>query len=252
MGTKLNQIIAVENGIKTQTQKDLTEAHHALQKPALLSGIARTYKPKDDDGEKFPDESTRVQMTAKEMLRETSRIMTRLFDITATKDWANCGATADVVVDGKTVVSKAPVTYLLFLEKRLVDLETFVKKIPTLDPSEVWRYDAGSNCYATEPAQTTKTKKIPRNHVVAEATKEHPAQVQVFTEDVVVGHWNTIKYSGALPARTQSQLLARIGKLKEAVKFAREEANSIDVTKVAVGDPVFNYLLAPIEVAEQA
>lgn len=247
---RLNQIIAIENGIKTSTQKDLTEAHHAIQKPALLAGIARTYKAKDDDGEKFPDESTRVQITAKDMLSETAGIMTKLFDITATKDWANCGATADVVVDGKKVLEKAPVTYLLFLEKRLVDLETFVKKIPTLDPSETWHYDSAQNCYANEPSESVKTKKIPRNHVVAEATKEHPAQVTVFTEDVVVGHWKTIKYSGALLARTQSQLLARLGKLRDAVKFAREDANSIDVSQMRVGAPIFDYLLAPMAVAE--
>lgn len=250
MGVKLNQIIAVENGIKTSTQKDLTEAHHAIQKPALLSGIARTYKPKDDDGERFPDESTRVQITAKDMLQQTAEIMTKLFDVTATKDWANCNATADVVVDGKTLLSKAPVTYLLFIEKRLVDLETFVKKIPTLDPSEKWTFDPSQNCYATSPAETTKTKKIPRNHVVAEATKEHPAQVQVFTEDVVVGNWKTTKYSGALPAQKQAQLLARLGKLREAVKFAREEANGIDVARLQIGASLFDYLLAPIAVAE--
>jgi hypothetical protein len=36
---KLNQIIAVEKGIKSKARQDLTSAHHGLQKPALLAGI---------------------------------------------------------------------------------------------------------------------------------------------------------------------------------------------------------------------
>ncbi len=41
---KLNQIIAVEKGIKSKSFHEITEAHHAVQKPALLSGISRTYQ----------------------------------------------------------------------------------------------------------------------------------------------------------------------------------------------------------------
>jgi hypothetical protein len=36
---KLNQIIAVANGKKSQTQSELTRIYHALQKSALLDGI---------------------------------------------------------------------------------------------------------------------------------------------------------------------------------------------------------------------
>jgi len=49
---KLNQIIAVEKSIKSKSYAALTEAHHQLQKSALLSGLSRTYRPKDDEGER--------------------------------------------------------------------------------------------------------------------------------------------------------------------------------------------------------
>src|SRR5689334_10889967 len=96
---RLNQIIAVEKGVKSRSFQELTEAHHALQKPTLLSGIARTYRPKDEEGEQLPPESTKVQVKAEDIIRETVEVMTKLFDVTATKDWANCKAKADVVVD---------------------------------------------------------------------------------------------------------------------------------------------------------
>src|SRR5215472_9467757 len=109
--TKLSQIIAVEKGVKSGSLRDLTDAHYALQKPALLAGISRTYQPKDEEGEVLPPESTRVQVKTEDVLRRTATVLTRLFDVTATKDWANCVARADVVVDGRTLLSDVPVSY---------------------------------------------------------------------------------------------------------------------------------------------
>ena len=239
---RLNQIIAVEKGIKSRSYGELTDAHQSLQKTALLAGIARNYQAKDEDGETYPPESTRVQLRAEEVLRQTAATLTRLFDVTATKDWANCTAKANVTVDGRTLISDVPATYLLFLEKQLTDLHTLVSKLPVLDASETWVFDQAADCWATEPVQTTKTKKIPRNHVKAEATEKHPAQVEVYYEDVVVGHWRTVKFSGALPATRIKELLDRVDKLQQAVKFAREEANNSEVTDVKMGEKVFDYL----------
>ena len=241
---KLNQIIAIEKGVKSQSLRDLTDAHQKLQKPALLSGISRTYRPIDDDGDQLPPESTRVQIKAEEVIEQTVGILTSLFDITATKDWSNGEARADITVDGNTLVEQVPVTYLLFLEKQLTDLHTFIKKLPVLDAAEVWRFDESQDTWATEPIQTTKTKKIPRNHVKAAATEQHPAQVEVYYEDVVVGYWRTVKFSGAMPAARVSTLLDRVRKLQDAVKFAREEANSVDVDEQKVGDAIFGYLFS--------
>lgn len=239
---KLNQIIAVEKSVKSRSFQELTEAHHALQKPALLSGISRNYRPKDEEGEQLPPESTRVQVKAEEIIQSTARILANLFDVTATKDWTNCEARADVVVGEQVLIKDAPVSYLLFLEKQLVDLNTFVRKLPVLDASESWSFDPGADCYATEPVQTVRTKKIPRNHVKAEATEKHPAQVEVYYEDVTVGYWRTVKFSGALPAQRVHELLNRIQKLQQAVKFAREEANSVEAREQKIGEKFFNYL----------
>jgi hypothetical protein len=242
MTTKLNQIIAVEKGVKSGALRDLTDAHHSLQKPALLAGISRTYQPKDEDGEVLPPESTRVQVKTEDVLRRTAEVLTRLFDVTATKDWANCVARADVVVDGRPLLSDVPVSYLLFLEKQLVDLHTFVKKLPLLDAAESWNFEESADYWRTEQVRTIRTKKVPRNHVKAEATEKHPAQVEVYYEDVPVGYWTTVKFSGALPARRVNELVDRVEKLQQAVKFAREEANALEVTDQRVGDAVFGYL----------
>ena len=240
--TKLNQIIAVEKGVKSKSFSELTEAHHQLLKPALLSGIARIYQPKDDEGEQLPPESTKVQVKAEEVLQRTAASLTRLFDVTATKDWANCAAKANVTVDGTVLIGDVPVTYLLFLEKQLTDLHTFVKKLPVLDAAESWVLDASADSWKTEPVQTYRTKRVPRNHVKAEATEKHPAQVEVYYEDVTIGYWTTVKFSGALPAKRVNDLLERVEKLAQAVKFAREEANGSETADQHIGGAVFGYL----------
>lgn len=244
MAKKLNQIIAIEKSVKSRALQELTETHHSLQKAALLAGISRTYRPKDEEGEQLPPEASRVQIKTEEVIRKTTETLTKLFDVVATKDWANCQARADVVVNGEKILSDVPATYLIFLEKQMVDLHTFIKKLPVLDAAETWMFDQSADCWATEPVLTVKTKKIPRNHVKAEATEHHPAQVEVYYEDVTVGHWRTIKFSGALPARRVNELLARVERLQEAVKCAREEANAMEIEEVKTGEAILGYLFA--------
>jgi hypothetical protein len=245
MTSKLNQIIAVEKGVKSRTQKEFAEAHHALQKQALLNGISRSYKPNDELGETFPSETTRVQIRAKDMLLKAQELLTELIDITASKDEANTYARANLVVDGQKLLTEVPVTSLLFLEKQLVDIHTFIKKLPVLDPSETWNYDTAADCYCTPPSLTVKTKKVPRNHVKAEATDKHPAQVEMYYEDIKVGEWKTVKFSGACPQSQVNQLLDRVEKLQKAIKFAREEANNSPVKQVNIGKSIFEFLFAP-------
>jgi len=242
--TRLSQIIAVEKGVKTDATRRVTDLHRDVQKAPLLSGIARTYRPRDEEGDQLPPESTRVQVKAEDVLAEAAQILTRLFDITLTKDAANCVAKADVKVGGHVLLKDAPVTYLLFLEKQLADVHTFVAKLPLLDPAEEWQPDDTSGAWRTHPSSTVRSKKIPRNHVQAEATQHHPAQVQVYMEDVPAGDWTTVKFSGAMPATRVRQLLDRTEELQRAVKFAREEANAAEVTDRKAGETIFAWLLA--------
>lgn len=240
--TRLNQIIAVEKGVVSRSEAALTLTYHQIQKTALLQGISRSYQPRNEEGEALPGESTKVQVKVSTVLDNLADQLTRWFDVVATKEHANREAHADVVVDGDVLLPDVPVTYLLFLEKRLVDLRTLVSKLPTLDPAEDWDEDMDGT-HVTQAILTTRSKKVPRNHVKAVATEKHPAQVEVYFEDVVVGDWTTRKFSGALPKRRVDELLARIESLQAAVKYAREEANTAVVDDVRVGRKVFAYIL---------
>lgn len=240
--TKLNQIIAIEKSAKNAAATVLTKAYQNVQKAAPMTGISRTYQPLADGGEQLPPESVRVQLSAATIAQDVKSVLARMFDVVATKDNTNRLATANVVVDGRVILADVPVTFLLYLEKQLTDLRTFISKLPTLDPSEDWTWDDNALCYVSAPVQTVRSKKVPRNHVLAEATERHPAQVQVWHEDVSVGTWTTVKRSGALPGRQVAEALQRVEQLQVAVKQAREAANSVEVVDLLVGNAITDFV----------
>lgn len=244
---KLCQYIAIESAVKNRVTSELTEAHKELQKSDLYNGHSRRYEPRNEDpgsplGEKLPEENKKVVARAEATIKLTVDRLVELYDLAATRDFGNCVAKADVEVDGKVLMKDVPVTHLLFLEKRVDDLLTFIRKLPTLDPTETWEFNASQDLYATAPVQTARTKKISRALVLYEATKEHPAQVKEITEDVQAGTWSTIKYSSAVPLQKRNEMLRRAEELQKAIKFAREKANATEVEEKKVGRALLDFV----------
>ena len=240
--TKLNQIVAIESGLKSRTNADVTKVYHDLQKPNLFAGISKVYTPANEDGEPLPPERTMVQRKVEDELDKLSALYTRLIDVTLTKDAANTKARGQVVIDGE-VLMEAPVPFLLFLKKQLDDLRTEFTRIPVLDPSEVWVMDAANKVYRTEPSGTKRSRKTKQVLVRYPATDKHPAQTEVYDQDEIVGQWDTTKFSGAVTQSRKDVLLSRVNKLSDAVKMAVEEANAMEIEDHEVGADVFEFLL---------
>ena len=222
MTTKLNQVLAVEKGIKQRAYTLLTDANKAVQKSAAFNGFSKVYQPNDGDAEMLPPETVRVQSTSTETLHEVQRALVELFDVTLTKDVANQHAVADVRLDNGTVIAASvPATNLLFLEKQLTDVKTFVGNLPELDPSESWTFDANASLFKSEPTRSNRTKKVQKAIVLYDATEKHPAQTQLITEDTVVGVYTQTKMSGAVPLPQKRAMLNRIDELLRAVQKER-------------------------------
>jgi len=242
MSLKLHQLLAVEKTIKADAAKALTDLYHRIDKGSLLSGIARSYRPLTDDGERLPPESTLLQLRVEQEIPPVLATLVTLYDTMLRKEHANLRAKADVVIDGTVILSDVPVCALLFLEKQTTDLKAFIQRLPTLDPSETWAHDPAQNCWATAPNETARTKKVPVVLTRAQATDKHPAQTELVHEDRVVGYWSTTKFSGAISAERKATLIARIGKLSAAIKVAREGANAVPVGEQKMGEVILNYL----------
>jgi hypothetical protein len=243
MPSKLNQIIAIEKGVKSRATAAVNENYKLIQKGELFNGFDKKYQPKDEDGDKLPNESKFVQNQGQSVLAQTRKAVTELYEVTARKDWTNMAAAADVKIDGVVILPAVPVTFLLFLEKNLTDLRTFVSHLPVLDAAESWDLDPNSGLYRTSAVSTSRTKKIQTPLVLYPATDKHPAQTQIVTEDVIAGMWNTVKLSGALPRPDVVSYLDKVEKLLKAVKEAREEANMTpEVVSPDVGAAVFGWI----------
>lgn len=242
--TQLNQIVALEKGVKSRASKAITEIYKKLQKTDLFHGLSRVYTPRAEGDEQLPPESVRVQLTVEDQLAALADTFAEMFDVVYTKECANTEAKADVKVGDRVVATGVPITYLLFVEKQLTDWHTALTKVPVLNPADEWIEDNANGGFRTAPVATLRTKKVPRNHVKAEATDKHPAQVDVYYEDIQVGTWALTKFSGAIPAAKRDVLITRVDRLIDAVKSAREEANSMTIEQKKIGEKFFDFLLS--------
>lgn len=236
MTTTLNQIIAIEKTARSKAADALTRAHQTLQRKDALFGQIRRYTPRDDDGVVFPAEDKVLETTVDTQISSFLGDYGRALDLTFVKEAANMSATGDLVLPDGTIIESIPVTYLLHLEKKLVELRAFVKKLPTLDTGVVWHWDASNRVWMSDPVETIKGQKVYRNHVRAEATEHHPAQVEVFSEDVPIGTWSTVKLSGAIMPTQLDTMVNQIDSIIEAVKKARERANMTEVVDRKIGE----------------
>lgn len=244
---KLHEVVAVATGKKSEVQKFVTSGYHDLQKPELFDGLRKTYHPIDEGGEQLPPESKNPQLDLNKIIRDSRETWSEFFDVAATVDAGNQKAKADVIVDGVTAAKDVAVPTLLFLEKQLGDVKAFIEKLPTPDRAERWSYDASAGMLTTEPVKTGRTKKIQKALVLYPATPEHPAQTQLITEDVLAGYWTTIKYTNKIAADKKAAALARVGKLIDAVKVAREQANTTSIEKVRIGDSLLGFVFGALE-----
>lgn len=241
---KLNQIVALNSPKKADFQKLISKFHHILQKTEPFFGVERKYTPKEDGGEQYPSEGNRVQLKVKDLVDEIQSAWINMFDVVLTNDVGNGNAKADIIIDEQVIAKDIPITTLLFLEKQLGDWKTLLEKLPVLPFTEEWQLDNSSGLYSSPVTQTVKTKKIEKPIVLYAATDKHPAQTQMITEDVIVGHWNTKRFSSALPSTYVEDLLKKLTKLREAVITAREHANSLEINQINKGKEIIDYLFS--------
>lgn len=245
--TKLNQLVAVEKGEKAAVNKETAPLFHAAKNADLFAGFTKTYEPLEEGGAQYPEDNKNLIYTVQALLDAFAKPSARLLDVTAGKENTNRKAVADVKVDGEVIIKDAPVTFLLQFEKYLQqEVRGLLVSLPVLDPAQTWSPDSSGEAgvSVTEPIKRHKNKKVNKVIQLAPADQYHPAQVQLVAEDTLEGYWTEKRQSGAISAQRKLELVERVDKLINAVKFAREEANSVTVDDLKVGSKVFGYLFA--------
>lgn len=241
--SQLHQILARDKDTKAHLNRAITSFYHTAQKKDLFAGLAKTYQPKDEEGDQLPAESVLVQQKTGRVLKGVQEAFAKLFELRATIDESNRHAVAPVILNGTQVTGPLPTTHLLFLEKQVNDIETVVNALPTLDPAHVWTWNSQEEVWQTEELKTARTVKKDRFVSIAKATDKHAEQVAKVTDDVQVGMWTTRKLSGAIPASEKAAMLARVAEVKSAVKVAITTANMVTPVE-ASSSALLDYIFA--------
>ncbi len=247
---KMSQVVSLEVDAKNRGNKETAELHKAMQKAELYKGTAEVFESTHEEGESYPPKKVKVRLAAEEALDKMAAVFTEWWDWTATKDYGNAseGARADVVVDDEVFIKQAPVPLLLFLKDQFENVRKAIDVIPTLDEAEDWVFDEKLGYHRTsEPVRTRKTKNTKKPIVLYDATPEHPAQTQLIDEVEIVGYWVGTKFSGALSATRKRDLQRRCAKVLEALKIAKEEANSHRTETQNIGTKLFGFVLGRTE-----
>jgi len=242
---KQHELLAVEASLKGAAAKIVKETVHCFTKrQGMFEGQTRRYTPVDDEGEKLDDEDKELVSTVPQRLEYTWDALGAAIDAVFQKELTNTIAKADVKVDGEDFLAGMPATALLTLEKEIGEIRSIVEKIPTLEAGKGWtEEETRDNVWKSKPVRTRKTEKQQRFETVADATKEHKAQVVQVTEDALIGHWETIELSGCISSDEKHKMLTRIDTLLREVKQARARANSVDVVNKKISKKIFEYIM---------
>lgn len=257
---RLHELLAVEQELKGAADKARNMTMEQFTKAkALFYGQRRTFRPfavdearGEQPGERLEAE-TRLVQTVPEALEQVTAAFQEAVDVSYQIDRANTRAVADLVVDGQVIAQQVPATFLLQLEKRVRSLRDVLEASPTFDPVRLWVLDAGADkrhVFRAEPVTTLRKQRVRKYNVMVEATKEHPAQVDVVEIEDAVGEIRTYEWSGMLSPATKTTLLTRVDNLLRAIKEARSRANNVEIDpEDRVGRALAEFILRPVRVA---
>lgn len=246
--SKLHEILAVESDAQGQFKKILEETSKVFKDGShLFTGHTRTLKMFDEkDANLNTTERTEISTTVKKRLEYTNSFISRYLDVVYQKELANREAKADIIVNGVTVATDVPATFLLGLESKLKEVRVVYANIPTLPSNVKWEKDEGQgeDIFVTAyPETADKTKQMYKSQVLYEATEHHPAQIEKWQEQTPVGRYETIRWSGAVTSAEKARILGNLDSLLSAVKQARQRANSQEVPKGNISKDIIDFIL---------
>lgn len=233
MGTKLYEVLAVESTKEKVANKLLKESLHTMNKETLFKGGTRKLEMfRDEDKNSETVEHQELTTTVDENLDYLVNPLSDWLNVVLTKDIGNQIAKADLVVEGKVLLSDVPATFLLGLESKLNKFREVYEAIPTLAPGTKWIEDTQDRpgvFIAANDAVQMKTRKDPEFRVVYEATDKHPADVRQVERVLDIGRFVATLRSGMMTPLEKANRLKRLDQLLAAVKVARMQANSVEV-----------------------
>jgi len=239
---KLFELLAIEKDLLSRTTEAAKEITSRFSTPESFLGITTHFAKILEDQPNVQDEYKPLPGNVDSALSEYLENTGLYIDTTIEKETANTTAFSDVVLDGEVFLEKWSATALLNLESRLEELHKVYLTIPTLPDSENWTWDETKGCWVSGNRKQIRTVKTQKTIVLYDATKEHPAQVQLVSTDVPAYEVERTLYSGMLTVSDKKKRIERIERLQRAVKQARQRANTVETQENKVSGKIFSYI----------
>lgn len=247
--TKLHELLAVETNLENQANKCRLDLMNTFEKKRHLFEEKRVvFIPLAEGEQQVVEQQSDIQTTVHKELDWIQAYIAKALDASYQVAEANTQARADVVLDddaGTILLKGLPATALLELEKRVAEVQALIGVIPTLDPAKGFTSDPQRGVFKAREVVKNRTKKQPKVIVRYEATKEHPAQTELFNEDVPIGKIQEQEWSGLLTPSDKADLLNRVEMVARAVRRARSRANDteVDINK-RIGSKLLKYVIS--------
>jgi len=244
---QLHTLLAVVGDLKTKANLITEEGITTFtKKPEHFDGVQKIYKAIETGKEDTPPEIKNIVTTVKEKLDYVQTSLINGINAVLSMEETNASGTTktSLIVNGETF-GELSATSLLALEKWLEQVRTLYKSIPTLDPTKSWDKDKAADqpgIYKSPEEIKYHTAKKQKPIVLYEATKEHPAQVQMFSYDDRVEKSITTYISGRITPAQKSEMLGRIDVLIVAVKKTRAIANTAEIINTKLGKQLFAFI----------
>ena len=239
---KLHELLAAEPSLK-ETARVTAQAVSSLftDGKTRLIGQIRTYIPEEEEGQMYPSERVELATTVSAELTRYSDAFGAWIDAAVQKETTNTDAKAELIVDSVSF-GLLPATALLNLESKLEEIIDLYEHIPTNDAAVTWTWDGDNGFWRSPVSVRSKSEKRQEGIVLYDATPEHPAQTQLITRDVRIGHYEMTVFSGALAESDKAARLERARKLLVAIKRARAKANDQEADKTKIASKIFAYI----------
>lgn len=166
-------------------------------------------------------------------------------DARCTADFGNTIARADLVFEGRTLMTAVPVLVLEHMANDLGELKKLFDNAPTLQAGIDWQPDSSvamRGAMKSPEVVNTKTQKTTEWVVVTPSTATQQAIVKDRPVDKVIGSYSTVTRSGAMTTQQKADALTKIDALILACNQARNRANEVEVTNFAFATVIVNEL----------
>lgn len=239
---KLYEVLALEPDLQDKAKEAFATITRLFGGGEFFIKRVKSYRAVLEDEPELQNEETAMAYTVADLLEEYAKVEGDFLNIALTKENTNAETGAELMVDGVVLASALPATALLNLESRLAEIRRLYEQIPTIDPSGKWEIDDMTGAWKAGPYTRPKFKKVRRAQVLYEATDNHPAQVEAYTEDIPAYEVSETVWNSKFTIAEKQSRIKRIDKLAQEAKAARLRANDVEASRIRISDKLFKYI----------